>query len=192
MKKITLTAVLVFLALTAYPQTGKWKETLQKNTREGYLEFLSKYPDSKYSNDAKAKIVEFEEMEKLLKEKEKLKVQENRKRSLKLDEYEVGILTFEQFMADGWNGTDPWTGTIGIIKLSRSEEKIVVLLGICSNSGSSIASQMWKFAENALITTDMPIDYNMNAKDKDGNDGCKYICTLIFTSNILSEKISDV
>jgi hypothetical protein len=51
---------MTFIAVTCFPQKGKWDKALKINTIESYQEFLSKYPQSEYSSLAKSKIIDFE------------------------------------------------------------------------------------------------------------------------------------
>lgn len=60
MKKLILITVVVFLTNACFSQTKKWEETKQINTIEAYQKFLEKYPDRKYSSQAKEKLITLE------------------------------------------------------------------------------------------------------------------------------------
>ncbi|MCF8255605.1 MAG: hypothetical protein K9J84_13595 [Bacteroidia bacterium] len=60
MKKLFLIAIVIFLTNVCFSQTKKWEETKQINTIEAYQEFLEKYPNRKYSTQAKDKLTSLE------------------------------------------------------------------------------------------------------------------------------------
>ena len=60
MKNIFLIILFISIAFTCYSQEGKWKKATKKNTIESYQKFLSKFPESEFSDDAKQKIIEIE------------------------------------------------------------------------------------------------------------------------------------
>lgn len=60
MKNILLTMFLVAILFSSCSDEAKWEKTQKQNTIEEYQKFLQAYPDSKFSEDAKSRIIELE------------------------------------------------------------------------------------------------------------------------------------
>lgn len=103
------------------------------DTKEAYLNFLEKHPDSDYTSIAKINISVIDEHEKIQKQKhqktQEKEKSENDKKIKALEKYKVGVLTLEEFQNDGWNVSDPHKGLVGIVGFSRRGNKTLYLLG---------------------------------------------------------------
>ena len=60
MKKLFFISMFLAFSLTCFAQKGKWEKAQRKNTIESYQEFLKKYPNSEFSNDAILKLMGLE------------------------------------------------------------------------------------------------------------------------------------
>ena len=109
----------------------------------------------------------------------------------KLKKYEIGALTIEQFINDGWNAGDAWLGMIGVIKLNRDSEQVTFALGYCdlnNEEGANNAQEMYDITKAALRYEDIPINYN-NVASTSGEDVSQIVCILIFKNGLLDERI---
>lgn len=142
MKNIILILVFVALSVNASGQKGKWNKARSINTIEAYQEFYLKYPDSKYAESAYSHMIDLEYKEcqriheirmyerliekypdndSLINKAKKVidefgqRKKENELMLAKIEKYEIGVLTVEQFFNDGWNPIDAYLGRDGII-----------------------------------------------------------------------------
>ena len=60
MKKLILISVMMVYSITCFSQKGKWAKTQEINTCESYQEFLEKYPNSEFYEEAKQRLIELE------------------------------------------------------------------------------------------------------------------------------------
>lgn len=60
MKRLALLTLIVAISLTSFSQAGKWKKAQKINTIENYKDFLIKYPESEFKDDAIVKLMELE------------------------------------------------------------------------------------------------------------------------------------
>lgn len=90
MKKLILISVLLTFSITCFSQEGKWKKAQKINTIESYQEFIDKYPQSEFYEDAKLKIIDLENKRAKLIEKRNLEIQEaESKRLERSDEWKT-------------------------------------------------------------------------------------------------------
>lgn len=60
MKRIIIIVILCVFTINSFSQTGKWKKAQKINTIEYYKDFLIKYPESEFKDDAIVKLMELE------------------------------------------------------------------------------------------------------------------------------------
>lgn len=60
MRNSIFTAFILVFFLTSCSEKAKWNTVLNENTIESYENFLEKYPDSEYKNEAKERVVDIE------------------------------------------------------------------------------------------------------------------------------------
>ena len=210
MKAIKLINVLIVTILFGCASTQKdYIRAKDENTIQAFTEFLNKHPDSKFKDEVKTKINEIQIMKEVLFKK----LDEINKRKFeKIQKYEIGILTEEQFFKDNWNANDPWLGTIGIFKLNRTylqpgsfestlhpnlpENKTVVALGICdveNESKADNAARMFlfsKFSKNANFSMTKETKEYISKKGiyVPSKDLSIYACILVFHDGLLYNK----
>ena len=165
MKKLIFILFILTFSLASFAQKGKYKKAQKTNTVESYQDFLNKYPDSEFSDDAKSNLLKLEyekakQSNSIVVYKEFVaKRPDNeftdeatnwinlKKQSLinsinKIKNYTTGLTTKSQFISDGWNAKDPWLGNIGIVEMKKTPQRTEYILGICDSNNPSKAEEM--------------------------------------------------
>ncbi|MCP4371738.1 MAG: hypothetical protein GY797_27010 [Deltaproteobacteria bacterium] len=117
-KLAILLIVLLMIISSCVTTKQKFEQVKRIDTIGSYEVFLQEHPNNKYTSWINSRIEELtkqEEREKHLAEKERKLDIENQVKISKLKDYKDGILTEDQFLADGWNVRDPFHSRAGIV-----------------------------------------------------------------------------
>ena len=185
--KVTIVSVILLVSiLIGCASTKKdFKKANDENTISAYVEFIKKHPDSEQARIADKRIIELKKIED---EKFKRSEQARKEAIEKIQDYEVGVLTEDQFFNDGWNTGDPDIGRVGVVQMITTTTRTVIVLGTCR---SCYCEQCQKIGVNFIKTArslNTGIRYNYVMRDtKNGNDITDYICRLVFKKGLLDK-----
>ena len=188
---------------------GRWEATKSLNTIKAYEAFLQKYPDSEFSAEAASNLEDlyfqkatrinsakaYSEFMKKYPEGRYIQLASRKLSTLlerwmaeqdlrvsKLETYEIGRTSEENFLNDEWNARDASLGNIGIIGIDATRERAYYVLGIVPLEASyrpDISERRFQYLMKLYLEQGAPIELSI------GSPYAVEICTLTFEEKIL-------